>query len=1384
MVTIGLGSAALELLQSYSIDLKDFSKARARYENVRAELAAAATDDQKAAESTEIRQQLVNAWEEYLTLAQAYFRKVSSAVVQDLLEKSRGKAAAAHRAEKLNELCAIGEKWYVRNECYFNFEDPEKLAGIVEDALDSSSVVMRLLGLQLTRICCANVMFVRHLFSRRGCGLIGICFDRENATELEYALNMCSRLIELYASDPKAYPVFPYGWIYRIASLLDMQDPVPNLLPKRKSQALRIAVKLLHLFPEMATAASLHTLLLQYCIQKVAVAATLDEVKSILQVVLDLFDGAETRQYIRYNDLDVLYEPFLYFTEKSRDAKIATMNGAKDVLAMVMRTWVGVLWTSSERKGLCAIIDVLHLPGDLDRKMVLLTLFNKVLCQLAPHRGLTLMETWEGVEANLRRAPASATGAKDLLGAHNSFLENETPHSMADSNKGLMPFDAMLGELDDGHEDFVPTTKAIGYHVLDPFLGRVLLMLSHHGLPLALVCIIQDTSASRVLTLAASSLLQDLLVLMDTVLPVRPVKRLHKALNKAVGRLAQSGNLSLDGGHAWRLFKYCKGLKDLTVSASISNATAALSGGLSAPTSASITAYGLGSLELDDAGFEGLLQETKVEQASSYTRWNYDILLLLVNGPLRSLPRFRWVLNETRFFHKLIMFYRPLQQSGTQTFISLQAAECTPQLCVLGIALLDLFLSTREGMQALNKFDFTKSLVDILEEVVDGTTRVLDRQRLCTSVGRTLLRMVGRYSLSASGLMAMKEYKMFGIINNMFTQLTGERVTAPSNDDMLQGVCHLLLQHLYIGAVPNHGVCEEIRQIFRLALCNDSNSIRLCAAMQLRKALWRDLSTSMRWGIEILVQALHDDYYNVVESAFKLLLSICLCSDEALDYLISLSPTVLMESEVIRDHAQKLNLNTLLYCIVGRPSGFRFLQCYGWVEQELRRWEDSESANHVVLVESMQSGEHVVMSVDFREGMSSRWRQRHNRTLSDPLYALYRPALLRSSAPPTGFASSPTPGFFPSHFAAVLCKSNEGCTLFKHSNLWQRSVRRILAQQLPPEIVYDDVIDAASESSEDSDDTERTMGEENLSFYGRPAFNVDKAQSKNSAEAREIRLLQEGRLPCSYSAELLSASRGYKSAGQSYILECVGDIAELKDAILCVCHTSSSDTGYALLRTVPGLMKRLMALTRFAATVTVRSICLVGLSLLARSKRCAEQLREMAHSVLNESNAYTSADGVPYSVAFAHLKPSRWTSVGRLVNSSSASSPYFAHTQCGDGVAGGGGSGGDVTCMLGMADCGIMISSQSRRVWDQVCALSNPVSREGAKKKLYQLMRHQPQVFVEPLMRGMLLDAAQTFRMRHAERKFIAGLLENAPLTKPVSGRRRAVVVDPPSPQN
>ncbi|KPI85316.1 hypothetical protein ABL78_5628 [Leptomonas seymouri] len=1537
MITSGMSMEALGLFQQYSIDPKDFNKAKARYDVVlEKELVVPAEEDSHSdvqATTKDAREQLRAAWQEYLTSAQAYFHRVIRTTMGDILDASKAPPAPSEaraktpttsaakrpggasprsgletnsgplaspknaspdaevlslsvnavsvpavgsgicsvggndalaqlnsRAEHMSDFCAFCEKWYLWNEATFELPEPEGLASVAASAVASVSRLLRLLGMRMLYVCAGNSRFLQAFLSDgeavRWCAF---CGDRGLNAEVDALLLAMQRILMLNVGDPKTFPRVPFGWLYRLQSLLEHPDSVAAASPKRRSNAIRLALLLLQNRPDQATAAGLHDVLLNACVSATG-GVTPEEAQKVIYTMLELFDSPSTRQYIKVTDLRTVFSPFLSTTEKSGPALLTMQNNAKELIITLLSTWVGNLWVSSEVTGVRSLIDVLHLPGSLDTKMVIITMFNKLLGRLAPHRGIVPMEPWNGFEEDrIRKAAKEAEEA----GAEGDALMNDT--QVVGNNSLLCDFllTDSNGEIDI-QDDFIPTTKALSYHILDPLLGRVLMTLSYHGLPYALTDLMQSANKNRVVTGAASSLLQDMFVLMDTVLPQVIVFKLHETFNRAVGRLANEGSLFV-GGLTSQLFRSYKkiggGESARTVETVVpANNTQMANTALNTP----------GTLDVDDPTFTTMLREARVSRQKSYQTWNLDILIALVQGPLHLLNRFR---AARELLESLVLFYTPSRTASTSqiccTFNNLPVDWVAPQICVLGVELIDLLLDTREGAALLEETGFVSAISSMLKEVRIGKPVVLCRAVVNSRIGQSLLRMTGRLTAHANGLLLMRDHGIFSCVDSMFSKLQGPRLDSPAEEDTLHDVCYQLLQYFTLGAVPNYGVCEDIRHTFRAALMNPSNTIRLCAAQQLKRAVWRDLSTSMKWGIETLLQALHDNFFSVIESAFKLLLSICLCSDEGLDYLIECFPTVLMESDVILSHAKQLRLDVLLYRVASRPAGFRFLQCYGWVETELRRWEETESMQYVMMLERLQ---HTNLNAspspatNARVGSGSVSSQfmsdplrRHTRSYSDTPGGVHARVNndTASFLPILTFSAAVGANFFPVHFASVLCSSTEGCAMFKHSRLWTRSVQRLLEQPLPPDIVYDNSLsdeeETSSEESSDDDfhvaaDAARYMRQQRLQQQAHPGnstayhgtgaapaagssgggnnggvgygmsvpanstlinsagamglYNTsveymgtanslgalrrldglrgvpgtslgnngggalqnpnavanaanagvnrgawcngggDRLEQANRTTAKELELLKKGYLNPS-STEIISAARGYKVSGQAFSLDCVGDIMTLKDALLCVAEVGSTEVGYGLMLSVPGLQRRFIALSRFASTLSIRCVCLLGSAILARSRRGGDDLAKKGYTVLLNPNAYVSGDGVPYAVSFAHMRPSKWVPIARKVAVSNTAARH-AHAEA--------------VPLPGSKDV-------PRRLWDNLFSLSNPVSCEGAKKTLYRIMKKRPELFLDPHIRRLCLDVGFTYRMHYKERRFLVNLLDNAQLT-------------------
>ena len=584
-------------LTKYGIDASDFGKGASRFEHVlQNELVGDAFGPARVA--------LIEAWDSHVQAARKSFDER-----MDFLLHQLPAAVGQPKADILLDICKLSEKYIARAPRLFWLADAQLAADVLCATIVSPSLVLRVLTLMALGHMTADVVFLRAFYKNRGHQVLALSLDRHHSQESEAALNVMQRVLENRLALPG--PPFPLALCYRLATMIDPSDELGSLTPQRRFRSIQLALLVVKASPAQSAAADLVRLLLGCATSR---HVTPDESELIVSGILSAFDEPKRRAYIKDADLAPVFIPFTDASALKATAEhIAVMNTAKDILCRIMTTWTGLLWVASEGLGLRALMDVLHLPGPLDRKMVLLTLFNQLLRRLAPHRGIAPLPCWLGEDIDRRqRTVTQGPTDFDMVNVDEEFSGGSAADAFAD---------LLHDELED---DAVPTTKSVGYQSMDALLGAALLVLEHHGLPQALISIVKrsaDENTSVVLAQEAAVLFQHILVLMDCTLPRHTGSSLHSALSSAVAELSQRGNV-LVGSLTSKLFQQAGG----NLSAS------SISG---APT---MVLHVDTAQQLDDQAFQAMLKDTHVEQGE-HMRWNLDALALLVYGPLRQTSR-------------------------------------------------------------------------------------------------------------------------------------------------------------------------------------------------------------------------------------------------------------------------------------------------------------------------------------------------------------------------------------------------------------------------------------------------------------------------------------------------------------------------------------------------------------------------------------------------------------------------------------------------------------------------------------------------------------------------------------------------------------------------
>jgi rapamycin-insensitive companion of mTOR len=129
---------------------------------------------------------------------------------------------------------------------------------------------------------------------------------------------------------------------------------------------------------------------------------------------------------------------------------------------------------------------------------------------------------------------------------------------------------------------------------------------------------------------------------------------------------------------------------------------------------------------MDDKTFQSSLLETQVMLTKDYTKWNFDTLQELIEGPLLNPKRMEEAIKVSRFIRRLMSFFHPfnhrfsdmarvkVQYSSSSTNVRLSSHFVQGNLrwVRLGCSLLTTLVASPDGLRFLSfEDDFLKQIV-------------------------------------------------------------------------------------------------------------------------------------------------------------------------------------------------------------------------------------------------------------------------------------------------------------------------------------------------------------------------------------------------------------------------------------------------------------------------------------------------------------------------------------------------------------------------------------------------------------------------------------------------------------------------------------------------
>lgn len=335
-------------------------------------------------------------------------------------------------------------------------------------------------------------------------------------------------------------------------------------------------------------------------------------------------------------------------------------------------------------------------------------------------------------------------------------------------------------------------------------------------------------------------------------------------------------------------------------------------------------------VQIDDAHFRQLITDTRVLQTKNYTKWNWNVLMELIEGPLLNPKRLEEVTIKhfSKFAKRLMSFYRPFKYR----FSAIKKTKYNRKYVETGCALLKTLLATQEGVDYLTENKLLRQMGECLAQLdpmsgIISLEPLFSAQRLESTLSYGYFELLGTLSQDKNGLAMMERWRMF----NMLYHLTDVH----ERQDLI-----ILIIGSLDYTIPNH-----TRIILSKALTTGPSPVRLFATKRLGSLLhvggYTQPQTSPHWAISLLVGQLYDPDVEVCKLAVQLLQEYCSVT-ENVPHVVRCRPAL--------DHLGAVGAPLLLRFLC-TSSGFQYLQKMDFVALEMDSWFHGQNEAYVGRIE-------------------------------------------------------------------------------------------------------------------------------------------------------------------------------------------------------------------------------------------------------------------------------------------------------------------------------------------------------------------------------------------------------------------------------------------------
>ncbi|KAI9826112.1 MAG: hypothetical protein M1832_000561 [Thelocarpon impressellum] len=616
--------------------------------------------------------------------------------------------------------------------------------------------------------------------------------------------------------------------------------------------------------------------------------------ESLVTAFLYLLDMPRSRQYLRPgHGLEVVFYAFTDpLSSQGREEKL---KANARVIAATLRTWSGLMALSMyDFRAIRSLISSLQFPGSQVRDIILDLLFEI-----------------------LRIKPPSWSS---------SFLAGRrltTYNRVANLKSEALPHSTPLANEENGRQR----------NLIEHYLALVLAVVLEAGLLKALLSVLSG-NAEPVLRRKATLLLGEVLKMASWMLPgtysakLQMLPELFSSASNFTGEhhsVAANTVYQIDSVNRTLFRSGAAAPLPLTRNADLGEHREARQ---TEPTKTKV------SPQIDEAQFRSLMLESQVLSTANHSKWRWDVLQGIAEGPLLNPKRLDEAIKATKFLKRLVGFYRPFKYR----FADVKNTKPNQRYVRIGCTLVKTLLQTSEGVRYLVENKLLRQLAECLAQLdhmsgLTSMTPLFSPTRLSETLSGGYFAILGVLGSDAKGLIMLERWKMINMCYHI--------VELDKRPDLVR----TLLGHM------DFSLNSHFRVMLSKALTASPKDIRIFATILLRKYATSfphqssgstAATASAEWAIRLLVTQLYDPEVEVCETAVKILEEAC-NGTYCLEYVVKCRPAL--------DHLGEIGAPLLLR-FLSTSTGYHYLNDLDYITQEMDDWFLGRNDTYVTLVEA------------------------------------------------------------------------------------------------------------------------------------------------------------------------------------------------------------------------------------------------------------------------------------------------------------------------------------------------------------------------------------------------------------------------------------------------